>query len=540
MAAENAASDPHATTEFHSRTAPAAASQSERIRVALVEDSREAPARDLHSLLLRRLRIYCGILTAVSATVIVINLVRQGVLHGDDALIAMALVATGGSTILLWTRPPATVRGLRGIELLSVGGLAAVLLANETVLYEQIISAAAADGATAREWRWMPFAFFALANSLFFFGAIATYAALIPNTLGRAAVVSGAMAVAPIALFAALGLWLRPVDPETCLLFLPTMAIWLGLGFSLAVFSASRIDVMRREAAAARKLGQYVLREKLGAGGMGEVFRAEHALLRRPCALKTIRPERAGDPRHLERFEREVQATAALTHPNTVQIFDYGRAVDGSFYYVMEYLPGRSLDQLVADEGPVAPRRAVRWLRQLCGALGEAHALGLLHRDIKPGNVMIASRGGVAEVAKLLDFGLAAPVEGMKGDGKLTQEGALNGTPAFMSPEQANGSESLDPRSDLYSLGALAFFLLAGKPPFDGRSTFATVAAHLYELPPALGDLRDDLPPALESAVSRCLAKRPEDRFPDAASLDAALAACQVEWESGREEGSPP
>src|SRR5262249_9075166 len=188
--------------------------------------------------------------------------------------------------------------------------------------------------------------------------------------------------------------------------------------------------VLRQEAFAARTLGQYRLKERLGAGGMGEVYLAEHALLKRPCAIKLIRLERAGDPRNLVRFEREVQATAALSHANTVEIYDYGHAADGTFYYVMEYLPGLDLERLGGGPGPLPPERAVPLLRQVCGALREAHAAGLIHRDLKPGNVLVCRRGGLADVAKLLDFGLVrAP--GLDQDGqKLTQEGALAGTPA--------------------------------------------------------------------------------------------------------------
>src|SRR5262249_23230089 len=160
-----------------------------------------------------------------------------------------------------------------------------------------------------------------------------------------------------------------------------------------------------------------------------EVYRAEHALLRRPCALKTIRPERAGDPATLQRFEREVQATAALTHPNTVQVFDYGHAADGTFYYVMEYLPGLTLEEVVKREGPLPPAGAIHFLRQVCGALQEAHSRGLIHRDTKPGNVMICERGGIADVAKLLDFGLVLPLVSEPDGERLTQDGTVTGTP---------------------------------------------------------------------------------------------------------------
>src|SRR5262249_52007665 len=156
----------------------------------------------------------------------------------------------------------------------------------------------------------------------------------------------------------------------------------------------------------ARKLGQYVLRQRLGSGGMGEVYLAEHVLLRRPCAVKLIRPDRTTDSNSLLRFEREVQATATLNHPNTVQIFDYGHAEDGTFYYAMEYLPGLNLEELVKRHGPLPPERALHLLRQVCGALHEAHAGGLIHRDIKPSNIITCERGGLHDVAKLLDFGL--------------------------------------------------------------------------------------------------------------------------------------
>src|SRR5262249_10896288 len=160
------------------------------------------------------------------------------------------------------------------------------------------------------------------------------------------------------------------------------IGFFVVLGAVIAVMSCSRIEILHRQAGEARKLGQYVLMEKLGEGGMGQVYRAQHILLRRACALKVIRPERARDPKHLRRFDREVQATATLTHPNTVQVYDYGHTEDGTFYYVMEYLPGSTLEALVQQAGPLPAARAIHFLRQVCGALAEAHARGLIHRDI--------------------------------------------------------------------------------------------------------------------------------------------------------------
>src|SRR5262249_43727165 len=207
------------------------------------------------------------------------------------------------------------------------------------------------------------------------------------------------------------------------------------LGAVIAVMSCSRIEILHRQAGEARKLGQYVLKEKLGEGGMGEGYRAQHVLLRRPCALKGIRPQPPRDPKHPRRLEREGPATATLTHPNTVQVYDYGHTEDGTFYYVMEYLPGSTLEALVNQAGPLPPARAIHFLRQICGALAEAHARGLIHRDIKPGNVMICERGGIPDVAKLLDFGLVVPPAGGPDGDKLTQDGTGAGTPAYLSPE---------------------------------------------------------------------------------------------------------
>jgi serine/threonine-protein kinase len=259
---------------------------------------------------------------------------------------------------------------------------------------------------------------------------------------------------------------------------------------------------------------------------MGEVYLAEHVLLRRPCAVKLIRPERAGHRNAFRRFEREVQATATLTHPNTVQVFDYGHAEDGTFYYAMEYLPGINLDELVKRHGPLPPERAIHLLRQVCGALHEAHVVGLLHRDIKPSNIIVCERGALHDVAKLLDFGLVQPFAAHGGGDNLTQEGTVTGTPAYMSPQQADGKKDLDARSDIYSLGAVAYFLLTGQPPFVRPSQLQTLVAHLCDAPAPLDQLKPDVPGDLQAVVLRCLEKDPLQRISDARSLDLALGGC--------------
>lgn len=369
----------------------------------------------------------------------------------------------------------------------------------------------------------------AMGESLPWVFLIVVYGTFIPNTWRRCAAFVGITAAIPLVLTAASGLTGAAMGTRSTLNyidFLTFMGIWLAFAVAVAVYGSYRIELLRQEALEARRLGQYRLKQRLGAGGMGEVHLAEHLLLRRPCAIKLIRPDRAGDPSCLLRFEREVRTTATLTHPNTVQVFDYGHTEDGTFYYVMEYLPGLTLEELVKQHGPLPPGRAIHFLRQLCGALSEAHAIGLIHRDIKPSNVIVCQRGGVDDTAKLLDFGLVLPPMDAPHSGKLTQEGTIAGTPDYMSPEQAGGQQILDARSDIYSIGALAYFMLTGKPPFAGRSSVKILAAHLYEQPTPLTQHRPDVPSDLQAVVLRCLAKEPDNRYADAEGLETVLASC--------------
>ncbi len=360
---------------------------------------------------------------------------------------------------------------------------------------------------------------------------IILYGTYIPNTWVRCAIVVGSMwliAVGMLIFVALFGLPPEEVDFRHYLLtdVLLGLSLGLALAVAIAIHGSYRIHVLQTEAFEARKLGQYRLTKRLGVGGMGEVYLAEHQLLRRPCAIKLIRPERAGDARTLKRFEREVQAMATLAHWNSVEIFDYGHHEDGTFYYVMEYLPGMNLEQLVDRHGTLSPGRAVHLLRQVCMALQEAHNIGLIHRDIKPSNIFVCERGGIYDVVKLLDFGLVKTPEDSLHSGKLTVEGAVPGTPLYMSPEQAAVSNSLDKRTDLCSLGAVGYYLLTGQPPFVKDSVMQLYAAHMYEPVPPLHNLRLDIPEDLESVIMRCLEKDPSKRYPDARSLEKDLAAC--------------
>ena len=238
-----------------------------------------------------------------------------------------------------------------------------------------------------------------------------------------------------------------------------------------------------------------------------------------------IRPERAGDPRSLERFEHEVRATARLSDPHIVEVYDYGRTEDGTFFYVMEYLHGLSLDELVGRHGPLPPGRVIYLLRQACEALAEAHAAGLVHRDLTPANIFAARRGRRYDFVKVLDFGLVDAVAARHEAGP-SRGGPGPGTPQYMAPEQVTGDRAIDGRCDLYTLGGVAYTLLTGRPPFAGETAAEVRKAHVRDavVPPSRH--RPDIPPDLEEVVLRCLAKDPEARFQGAEELEAGLSAC--------------
>jgi serine/threonine-protein kinase len=364
------------------------------------------------------------------------------------------------------------------------------------------------------------------ASALRWFFLIVIYGLLIPGSWKRCLAVAVSLALLPIGL-TALGAWATDHLCPGVLYGLFDLAILLGTGVAVAVFGSYRMDTLKREAIEAQQLGQYHLGKRLGGGGMGEVYEARHRLLRRRCAVKLIRPDRTHDPSVLDRFEREVQAMAGLTHPNSVEVYDYGHADDGTFYYVMEYLPGMTLEELVAQHGPLPPERAIHFLRQVCRSLREAHGVGLLHRDVKPGNIIACERGGEQDVAKLLDYGLVQ-TPGLGDEArKLTVQGMILGSPPFMPPEQATGRADVDARADIYSLGGVGYFLLTGHPPFERETPMEMLLAHAYEPPVPPSSLRPDVPADLEAVLLRCLAKKPEDRYPDVAALEAALASCE-------------
>jgi hypothetical protein len=321
---------------------------------------------------------------------------------------------------------------------------------------------------------------------------------------------------------------LRGITPWAAVAY---MGIWTTMCVAVAALASRIVYGLRAEVAEARRLGQYVLDEKIGEGGMGAVYRARHALLRRPTAIKLILPERAGAGA-LARFEREVQLTAQLSHPNTVSIFDYGRTPDGVFYYAMELLDGVDLQTLVERFGPQDPSRVVHVMTQVASSLAEAHAIGLVHRDVKPANVILCERGGMPDVAKVVDFGLVKDVASLGRDLTLSRVDTLLGTPLYLAPESLVAPNQVDGRADLYALAAVGYFLLSGRPVFEASSVMEVCAQHLHAEPERpSARLGEPLPRELEDILLRCLAKKPEERFATAGQLrDALLASSVPPW----------
>jgi len=333
-----------------------------------------------------------------------------------------------------------------------------------------------------------------------------------------------------------LGVWLahlRGVDVPspltTMLVYMPSYSCAFA-----AVIPARMLQRYGRRLREARDLGSYELEERLGGGGMGEVWRARHRLLARPAAIKLVKPEMLGagpgtDARLAQRrFASEAQATAALTSPHTIRLFDYGVTDDGRFYYVMELLDGRDMAALVGEFGPLPVPRVLYLLRQVCHSLGEAHGRGLVHRDIKPANIFVCRMGRDADVVKVLDFGLVQYAERDPSQDlteTLTTLQGLVGTPAFMAPEVIVGGNMVDQRADIYALGCVAYFLLTGMPVFHGGTPMQVLVNHVSTAPPPPSARVAAVPAWLDALVLECLAKTPDLRPPDADAILARLDA---------------
>jgi serine/threonine-protein kinase len=359
---------------------------------------------------------------------------------------------------------------------------------------------------------------------------ITFFVLVVPTTLGKAALGAvGSALMGPLALLVLSAVERVPLaGPGRMLsIFLPD---FLVAAWSLLL--SRYIYGMSRALGSARRMGYYELTERVGRGGMGEVWRAKHRLLARPAAIKLISPEalgKGGDvtTTMIRRFEREAQTTAALRSQHTVQLYDFGVTEDGALYYVMEYLDGLDLETLIANHGPIPPERAVHFLLQILESLDEAHRAGLVHRDIKPANILTSKYGVHHDFIKVLDFGLARFVE--NAPGQRTMFPMVAGTPAFMAPE-AVLTRDVDVRADLYAVGAVGYWMLTGELLFDGLSDYETLLEHANKTPvPPSERTETFIPPALEAIIMACLEKSPADRPQTAAELALRLKAVPLD-----------
>ncbi len=347
---------------------------------------------------------------------------------------------------------------------------------------------------------------------------LAVRAAVVPSPLLRTSII-GAVSLGWYILRARASLaTLHPVIADGL--------VFMGGAFVVASAVTSHVIYgLRRQVRHAMRLGQYELGRKLGEGGMGVVYEATHVMLRRPTAVKLLPIETAGAAT-IARFEREVRQTSRLEHPNSVYIYDYGRTPDGQFYYAMELLEGATLAELVRSGGPISAPRAVHLLRQAAAALAEAHDKGLVHRDVKPANIMVCVRAGVPDTVKVLDFGLVKEVDAPADDGGITQASAIVGTPHYLAPEAISSADAVGPATDVYALGAVGYFLVTGREVFTGKTVIEICSQHLKDAPEtpseALGAPVDE---RLEALILRCLAKSPDERPSDGGALVAALDA---------------
>jgi eukaryotic-like serine/threonine-protein kinase len=358
--------------------------------------------------------------------------------------------------------------------------------------------------------------------------ALVARAVFIPSTALRSTLVSS-LCAAPVVLFsfvyysthAGTGLLAGPLAYTYFTTVLCASVVVLASVTSRVIYG------LREKVREARELGQYTLIEKIGEGGMGVVYRARHSMLRRRTAVKLLLPDRALQ-QDLGRFEREAQLTSMLSHPNTVSVFDFGRTPDGVFYYAMEYLDGIDLDLLVRHDGPQPPARVLHLLLQVCGALTEAHEIGLIHRDIKPQNLLLCEAAGLSDVIKVVDFGLVKALTNQTGV-ELSVTTQFVGTPLYMAPEAITTPDSVDGRSDLYALGAVAYWLLTGTPVFQAKTLLDVCSRHLHSLPDAPSKrLGRELPADLEAIVLGCLEKSPAARPRDARTLRQQLSSCAL------------
>lgn len=357
---------------------------------------------------------------------------------------------------------------------------------------------------------------------------VVLYPLLVP-TVPKRALIGSLLAATMGPLATALAIYGTSYQPTAAQLFFLHFPNYIAAG--VAYIASRYVFQLGRTASRARRLGSYELVERIGRGGMGEVWKARHALLKRPAAVKLVRPERLSSSTYedattlLRRFEREAQATALLESPHTVTLFDYGAGDDGTFYYVMELLDGFDLETLVERFGAQEATRVAAIMQQTAISLADAHQNGLVHRDIKPANVFVAKKGVELDFVKVLDFGLVKAIDLDDGrDTRLTAEGVASGTPAYMAPEIALGEHVVDGKVDVYALGCVAYWLLTGRMIFDAPSPMKMVLAHINETPVPPSQVSElDVPPELDALIMACLAKDPNER---PTSREVAMQLC--------------
>ena len=450
----------------------------------------------------------------------------------ERPLVSAFLIAMlAASLVVLYRARSLSLAQLRIIELVVFGVIAFQIAHNN---YLQILDRAQSRDAT-----------YVLAEmqstTLSFFALISFYGMFVPNTVRRAAIVIGGYGVVFIALLPVMSLQ----DPQAWTFVWQSvgveqrssMVLMIVFGVGISITASSIIGSLRSEVIEAKQMGQYRLTESIGQGGMGEVWRAEHALLARPAAIKLIRPEvlDPDDPVKAEsmirRFEREAQNTANLRSVHTIELYDFGITESGTLYYVMELLDGIDLESLVNRHGPLSPARARYLLKQVCDSLAEAHEEGLVHRDVKPANVLACRLGGEYDFAKVLDFGLAKQRQhdASEQDAKLTREGMVIGTPAYMPPETVTQGIS-DARSDIYALGCVMYWMLTGQLVFEGSHAMSMVVRHVQDAPePPSKHSEIVIPAAFDEIVLACLAKSPDERPQSAVDIKRMLVDLDLE-----------
>ena len=470
-----------------------------------------------------RLLVYVGLITGVALLIVVVVVVAEWafsmpspwLLRPSGALHAGATLLLSGLLLALYKAPPVgwTLRAIDVVATLVI----AVLAAGSTLVE---VPRAAAHGT---RWWWNPDQGHEMKSLLLLAHVLLLRAVVVPSRPRRTALIA-VLAMTPICVTTGLGYAQTAMPPQYRTVPIVNAAVWAACTVAVSTACSSVIYGLRQKVRDAIRLGQYTLERKIGQGGMGVVFRARHALLRRPTAVKVLSADRVGEAM-LERFEREVQLTAKLSHPNIVSIYDYGRSDDGTFYYAMEFLDGIDLEHLVELSGPQPPGRVIWILKQASEALAEAHAVRLIHRDIKPANMILSERASLGDVLKLVDFGLVKDLA-TGASAAASREQELRGTPLYMSPEAVLAPHSVGPASDLYALGAVGYFLLTGVPVFDGANAFTVLGKHAHAAPVPPSERADAVPKSLEAVILRCLEKEPASRYPDASALRDALDAC--------------